>query len=145
MRSLLAITAAVEAGTGLALVIAPSVVVQALLGTALDPAGGSVLGRLLGTALLAIGTACWIARGAAPGRAATGLVAAMLVYNVAAVSLPGYARIGLGITGLLLWPAIVLHSVLAAWCVACLRVARRTSASESSRSHPSQEPVSSAS
>jgi hypothetical protein len=145
MRSLLAITAAVEAGTGVALAIAPSAVVLALLGSPLDPAAGSIIGRLFGAALFSLGAACWIARGDAQGRMAGGLVAAMLLYNVAAVSLLGYARIGLRITGVLSWPAIVLHSLLAAWCVACLRIARRTSASGSPRSHPRREPVSPAS
>ncbi len=144
-RSLLATTAAIEAGTGVALVISPSSAVLALLGSPLDPTAGSVIGRFLGAALLSLGTACWIARDDALGRSGRCLVAVMLVYNVAAVALLGQAFIGLGIAGVLLWPAILLHALLAVWCVVGLRSARRTSASESTRGDPCQEAAPSAS
>ena len=58
MRSLLATTAAIEAATGVVLVIAPSSAVPALLGSPLDSAVGSVIGRVLGAALRSLGTAC---------------------------------------------------------------------------------------
>jgi hypothetical protein len=145
MKSLLATTAAMEAATGVVLVIAPSGAVLALLGSPLDSAAGPVIGRVLGAALLSLGTACWVARDESKGRAARGLVAAMLVYNVAIVSLLILARIGPGISGVLLWPAILLHVLLAVWCVTCLQIAGRTSASGSTRDHPRQEPASSAS
>ena len=56
---------------------------------------------------------------------AAGLVATVLAYNLAVVSLVGYARTVAGMSGVGLWPAVVVHSALAAWCAACLRAARR--------------------
>jgi hypothetical protein len=123
---LLTITAVVEAGTGVALAVAPSWVVLVLLGSPLESAAGLVIGRILGAALFSLGAACWLARDDAQGWTALGLIAAMLLYNTAAVSLLSYAGIGLGISGIGLWPGIILHSTLAVWCVACLRIARRT-------------------
>jgi hypothetical protein len=120
MKTLLTITAAVEAGTGVALAIAPSSVVLMLLGSPLDSPAGLVIGRLLGAAVFSLGTACWLARDDAQG-----LIAAMLLYNLGAVSLLGYARIGLAMSGFGLLPAVILHAALLAWCVACLRIARR--------------------
>jgi hypothetical protein len=127
MKALLTITAAVESGTGVALVIAPSPVALMLVGAPLDSAAASVIGRVLGAALFALGTACWLARGDAQGRTAAGLVAAMLLYNLAVVSLLGHARIGLGMSSTGLWPAVILHSALGVWCVTSLRTARASS------------------
>ncbi len=62
MRILLAITAVLEAGTGLALLIAPSALAVLLLGAPLDSSPGVVIGRVFGSALLAIGVGCGFAR-----------------------------------------------------------------------------------
>jgi hypothetical protein len=42
---------------------------------------------MLGAALYALGATCWLTRADARGRTAAGLIAAMLLYNVATVSL----------------------------------------------------------
>lgn len=125
MKWLLTITAAIEAGAGVAFAIAPSRVVQVVLGSTLDSPAGMVISRVLGAALVALGTACLLARHDARSRAATGLTAAMLLYNIAAVGVLGYARIGLGTSGIGLLPVVILHAAMAAWCVACLRHVRR--------------------
>lgn len=119
MKTLLTITAVVEAGTGVALAVAPSAMVQALLGAPFDSPAGSVIGRILGAALFSLGAACWFARHDAQGRSAAGLIAAMLMYNIAAASLLAYARIGLGMPGAGLLPAATLHAGLAVWRIAC--------------------------
>ena len=109
----------------MALTIAPSMVVVGLLGSPLDSPSGLVIGRVLGTALIALGSVCWVARNETQSRIAFGLVGAMLFYNVAAVLLFGYARISFGLSGIGLWPAVILHTVMSVWCVVCLRVAHR--------------------
>jgi hypothetical protein len=45
----------------------------------------------------------------------------MLLYDVAVVAVLAFAGIGLGLHGVALWPAVVLHAVMTVWCVACLR------------------------
>jgi hypothetical protein len=121
MKQLHTATAIIEAGAGLALGCFPSAVVALLLGSGLDSPAAVMLGRLTGTALLTLGVACWLARGDAQSRAARGLIAAMVVYNLGAVVLFVYAGIGLGLHGIALWPAAVLHAGMTVWCVACLR------------------------
>lgn len=121
MKTLLSITALIEAGTGVALAVAPSSVAGVLLGSPLDGPGSRIIARILGAALFALGAACWIARDDAQNRAAAGLVAGMLLYNAAVATLLGYAGLGLGMSGVGLWPAVILHSVLSVWCVGCLR------------------------
>jgi len=121
MNSLLKLTSIIEAATGLALMVVPSVVVQLLLGSPLDASAAVTLGRVAGAALLALGVACWLAREDTQSRAARGLVAAMLLYNVATVAVLAFAGIALGLHGVALWPAVVLHAVMAVWCAACLR------------------------
>jgi hypothetical protein len=124
MKNLLIVTAGIEAATGLALLGLPLLVASLLLGASLDMPAALVVARVTGAALLALGVACWMARNDGKSRAAAGVVTAMLLYNVAAVSVFLYASIGLALSGIGLWPAILLHAALAAWCVACLRTRR---------------------
>jgi len=121
MKSLLVMTAIVEAVTGLALLLSPSLPALMLLGSSLDTPAGLTVGRVAGAALLSLGVACWLGCRDEKRRAAAGLVAAMLLYNAATTALLAYARIGLDLFGIALWPAVALHGVLAAWCVVCLR------------------------
>ena len=116
MKRLLAITAAIEAGTGIGLLVLPSAVAQVLLGGTLDTPVALMVARVAGAALLALGIACWLARD--NGRA---LVVAMLFYNVASVAMFAYAAVGLDLSGIGLWPAIGLHTALTGWCVVALK------------------------
>src|SRR5206468_940731 len=120
MKRFLILTAILEPATGLALIALPAIVVRLLLGAEIS--GASIpLGRVAGAALLALGVACWLARGDTQSRATRGLVVAMLVYNIAATAVLALAGIGLGLHGVVLWPAVILHAAMAVWCVACLR------------------------
>src|SRR5512132_3379665 len=124
MNKLLSLSAIIEAATGLALIAVPAIVVRLLLGAEIS--GASMpLGRVAGAALLALGVACWLARDDTRSRTARGLVVAMLMYNIAATAVLAFAGIGLGLHGVALWPAVVLHAAMAVWCVACLRCSRR--------------------
>jgi len=116
MKKLLAITAIIEAGTGLALLAAPAVLAQLLLGGTLDTPAALTIARVAGAGLLALGLACWLGRN--DGRV---LVVAMLFYNLVAVAVLTYAAVGLALSGIGLWPAIVLHTVMAVWCGLSLR------------------------
>jgi len=121
MKSLLIVTAAAETATGLALLGLPSLVVSLLLGGSLDTPAALVVARITGAALLSLGVACWLVRNDEKSRGAVGLVKAMMLYNVAAVAILAYAGVGAGMSGVGLWPAVLLHAVLAAWCIARLR------------------------
>ena len=121
MKLLLVATAVIEFGAGLAIAVCPSAAVALILGSPLDAPAAVMLGRLTGAALLALGVACWFARSDAQGLAARGLVAAMLLYNLAAVILFALAGIGLGLVGVALWPVVIIHAAMAVWCIACLR------------------------
>jgi len=120
MSRLLKLTALIEAATGLGLIATPSIVVRLLLGSPLDTSAAVMLGRVAGTALLALGVACWLARDDTQSRAARGLVVTILLYNVSVATLLAFAGVGLGLHGLALWPAVILHAGMAIWCTACL-------------------------
>src|SRR5216110_680642 len=121
MSRLLKLTGIIEMATGLGLVAVPSVVVRLLLGSPLGTSAAVMLARVAGAALLALGVACWLARDDTQSRAARGLVVAMLMYNLIATAVLAFAGIGLGLHGVALWPAVVLHAVMAIWCIVCLR------------------------
>lgn len=115
-------------GAGLALVALPSAAVMILLGAPLDTPAALTVARVGGAGLFALGVACWLARQDGRGRAAAGLVAPMLLYNIAAAMLLTSAGIGSGLRGVGLWPAVVLHAAMTVWCVASLlRRAAQTS------------------
>jgi len=125
MKKLLVATAVVELGAGVALLSCPSVMVKMLLGSGLDTPAAVALGRVAGAALLALGVACCLACLDAQSLATRGLVVAMLLYNLAASSILAYAGFGLEMAGVALWPAVVLHAGMGAWCIACLRMKRK--------------------
>ena len=119
MKRFLILTAIIEAATGVGLIAVPAIVVWLLLGAEIS--GASIpLGRVAGAALLALGVACLLARDDTQSRAARGLVVAMLMYNIVATAVLAFAGIGLGLHGVVLWPAVVLHAAMGVWCIVCL-------------------------
>ena len=103
MNRVLIFAAAGEAATGLALLLVPSLVGQLLLGTELTGIAVTVA-RVAGIALIGLGVACW------PGTPLLG----MLIYSAAVTLYLAYLGIAGGLTGLLLWPAVILHAILTA-------------------------------
>ena len=122
-KSLLIVSAVVEVGTGLLLLVAPSLTAEVLFGAALVSPGSRLIGRIGGAALLAIGLSCWLERYREGSARAIGLVAGLLVYNAAVVVLVVHGALVDGVSGFGSWPAVGLHSVLLAWCSARLRAA----------------------
>ena len=123
--SLIAI-AAIEVVAGLALLSCPSFTVALLIGSGLDNSAAVTLGRVAGAALSALGLVCWLARDDTHSRAARGLVITMLLYNVAVAAILAFAGLGFGLHGIALWPAVVLHTMMAVWCSACLQRSPQT-------------------
>ena len=103
MNRVLAITAVAEVATGAALFIVPSLVGRLLLGAELTGIALPVA-RVAGIALIALGIACW------PGPPRLG----MLIYGAAVAVYLAYLGLAGGMSGALLWPAVVLHAVLTA-------------------------------
>ena len=117
MKSLLGVTAVLEAGVGLALAALPSQLAAILLGSPLDGAVASTIARVAGVALCALGLACWLARHDGVSHAARGLVTALVFYNAAASMVLVYAGVALELSSVALWPTVLIHVAMAAWCV----------------------------
>jgi hypothetical protein len=118
MRKLFIAMAAIEMVTGLGLIVSPPMVAWLLLGVALDAPAAMLIARIGGVALLSLGMACWFASRDENSPAAAGVMAAMVLYNSGAIILLAYAGIGLGLSGLGLWPAVLVHTLLAAGSIA---------------------------
>jgi len=102
MKAVLPIAAVGEAALGAALLVVPSLVGQLILGT--DLTGIAVpVARVAGIALIGLGIACW------PGPVRLG----MLTYLALSALYLAFVGIADGLSGLLLWPAVVLHAILA--------------------------------
>src|ERR1700752_1021992 len=121
MHNILAVTAVAEGATGVALVALPSRLATLLLGSSLDAPAVLTLARVAGVALIALGVACWLARDDGESRAARGLVGAMVFYNAGVAIVLAYAAIGLALSSMGLWPAVLFHAGMTMWCLTTLR------------------------
>jgi hypothetical protein len=114
------VTAIIEAGAGLALLGLPSFTTSLLLGTSLESSAAVSLARVAGAAIVALSIVCWLARRDVHSVASQGLVVALLFYNLAVAGVLAFASFRHDLHGILLWPAIVFHIAMAAWCAATL-------------------------
>jgi hypothetical protein len=117
VNTLFATTAVIEAGAGLALLGVPSAASNLLLGTPLEAFAAFTVARIGGAGLFTLGVACWLARGDTHSSAARGLVTAMVVYNLGVALILGAAGVQSLSVGIVLWPAVVLHTGMTVWCV----------------------------
>lgn len=109
-RLLFKASAVVEVLTGFALLVAPTMVVDILLGEGVSPIGVAVA-RVLGVGLLSVGIAGWESPGQDIRLAPR---AGLCIYNVGvAIVLAILGAYG-GMSGMLLWPASVLHALIGA-------------------------------
>jgi hypothetical protein len=124
MKPLLTTTAVIEAGAGVGLMTLPSMVARLLLGSSLETPAASIVGRVAGVALVALGVACWLARHDGESHAGRGLAGAMVLYNAGVLVVLVYGGISLGLSGIGLWPAVMVHAAMAVWCLVGLGTSR---------------------
>ncbi len=106
-KQVLVLAALGELATGAALLTVPSLVGRLLLGA--DLVGVAVpVARVTGLALIALGISCW--PGVPPVRG-------MLSYSATVTLYLAYIGWVGGFTGVLLWPAVVMHVILTALLV----------------------------
>ena len=110
IRLLFRVSAIIEILTGIALLVVPLFVIGLLLGDGLGPTGVAVA-RVLGIGLLSVGIAGWESPGQDTRLAPR---AGLCGYNVGAAMLFVILGTTGGMTGLLLWPAAVLHALIGA-------------------------------
>ena len=106
--NVLAFSAIAELTTGLALLALPDVLVTLLLAPVTSAMVVQVA-RVAGIALIALGLACW------PSSHRTGDAAfrALLTYNLLVAAYLAYLGVAQHLSGLLLWPVVGLHTVVA--------------------------------
>ena len=115
-RLLFNASAIVEILTGLALLLAPLLVIGLLLGEGIGSTGIAVA-RVLGVGLVSVGIAGYELKGLDARLAPR---AGLCIYNVGAtVVFAIYGSLSLS-SGILLWPAVVLHGLLGAMMLRAL-------------------------
>ena len=107
--SVVKVAALLEIVVGATLVLALDFASRLLFAATPQGAGGP-LGHIAGIALLALGIACLRSTEADPhGSTALGL----FVFNAGAAIFLGWTAVGTAFRGVLLWPAVILHAVIA--------------------------------
>ena len=115
MKQSVTLAAIIEAGTGLVLIIAPSLVGRLLFGAEFTGVANPAA-RVTGIALLALGVGCW------PGITA---LCGMLTYGALVTLYLAYLGVIGEWVGPLLWPAVVLHAILTALVALALLHSRK--------------------
>jgi len=115
MKTLLSVTAILEAVTGLTLIAAPGRVATVLLGASLNSPGSQLVAQIAGAAMLSLALACWLSR---QGDGTPAILKAMVLYNAVVAVLLVYGNLVLALSGMGLWPVVFVHIGLGSWCVA---------------------------
>ncbi len=113
MRKLLIFTALAEGGFGLLLLVAPPIVCR-LLFAAVATGLAITLARLTGLCLVALVIACW------PGGECRRALLGMLTWSVLAMLYLIIVGLG-GSAGILLWPAVGVHAIIAVFLLRAIR------------------------
>src|SRR5229473_7346974 len=109
-RTVVIVAAWLEIVVGASFVTALEVPCRLLF--AATPEGVAIpLARFAGVALVALGIACLPSKAAGPGRSA---MLGLLVFNVGATIFFAWVAVATTFRGLLLWPVVILHAVIAA-------------------------------
>jgi hypothetical protein len=113
-KSVVMTAAWLEIVAGAALLLALDIACRLLFGA--TPEGMSrPLGRFAGVALVALGVACLPSGSVGPRRSA---VQGLLIYNVGVAILLVWVGVATTLSGVLLWPAVILHGVIAVALIA---------------------------
>src|SRR5215471_5711727 len=119
-RYIVKAAACLEIAVGAIFVIAPNIPCGLLFGANADNIG-TPLARWVGVSLLALGIACLPSRaGESPRSAVLGL----FVFNAGVAILFAWIGAVATVHGFLLWPAVILHAVIAAALLPQLRTTR---------------------
>jgi hypothetical protein len=113
-KSVLALAALAEGGTGLILLANPQIVVRLLFAAEISGAGVT-MSRLAGVALVGLGIACW------PGTDTRWALNGMLTYSGLAMLYLVWIGVRREVVGLLLWPAVVVHAMLVVLLVGAIQ------------------------
>ena len=115
----LAFAVVLEVATGLALIFRPALVLKLLLG--IDASGMEmVIARCLGIGLFGLSFACWPDR--QKSVSTTAAFRGMLIYSALIAAYLGYLGTVGHLGGMLLWPAVALHAVVAGLLIRSMRI-----------------------
>jgi len=113
-------TSLLEVSAGLGFLVMPTLAIELLFGASGESAVVLVVGRIAGAALVSLGIASGMSSGGSASRSTTGLLLAMLFYNVGVALILSDAGILRGASGILLWPEVAAHVVMSVWNITCL-------------------------
>jgi len=117
VKLLLEAMAVMSLVTGLLLILIPAFLSKIVFdNTPTDPAIFA-LARITGTAILSIGMICWMVRLEGRSKAGKGLITGLAIYNSLSMMVLAYAVIMQGFSTPGLWTMILIHAVMAGWCI----------------------------
>lgn len=116
MKKLLVFTSLVEFSLGISLVIVPSIVLKLLFGIE-DSKSITALSQLTGIVFLCFAIACFPSKNSTDSNINASAFKAMFLYNILAAVYLGYMKFAEQFDGILLFPAVILHSMITIYFV----------------------------
>ncbi|MBC7449995.1 MAG: hypothetical protein H7259_00745 [Cytophagales bacterium] len=113
MKTLLTFTAIIEALTGLALIVASSLLSEVLLGQTINETQGIIIAMVAGVALCSLAAGCWFLREDA---AASGMVKALVCYNAGIVFIFVFSMLTTELRSIPFALVAFFHFGCAVWC-----------------------------
>lgn len=117
VRLLLEVITYIYVLTGVALVVFPAFVTGAVLGVSLTEPAALVVSRVAGTALLSLGIISWMVASEGRSKPGKSLVTGLAIYNTLIMMVMVYTITLQDFTSAGLWIVILLHALLAGWCI----------------------------
>ena len=121
MKYLLTVTAIVEGCAGLMFEVLPSQMSKLVFGTSLSTSIEFALARGFGIGLIGLAVICWLTRHDGQSHTVRGIVGGLMVFEAGCAIGLLYANIVSGLSSIFFWPFVLIHLVMATWCIVCLR------------------------
>jgi hypothetical protein len=117
VKLLLQVMAFINVMAGIAFIVFPVFLSWLVLGVSLSEPAAVVVSRIAGVAVLSLGIVCWMVASEGRSKPGKSLVTGLAIYNTLVMMVMVYSITIQDFTSSGLWVVILLHAILAGWCI----------------------------